>query len=458
VATGSRRADMSTWERGFRVREELTFDAFVGDVASGQVWLDFASIPQVCDASSAGDVDEQIRQQVAAVKSISAYVERADYFWIVAPTAEHVDKKTRRDLSTYRSRAWCRLEESVNLLSLQSRMPLVVTESPRLSSYSPTEFLLFLGGNTHLGPCSGAVTCCELNHTVVREGRAYQIPCDKELMSWLLQKLYFAKFDNLEGQGSLGMAFRLSWSANALLVASSKHGDQARIAVRDRLFNMFGGVGEPAKTSLGISPFHISIFLNDLALVKEVLATEIPERPRVSLVTADDNHLLDHCAYVGAVDIMEVLWDSEVVGVNELDRVNALGSRPMHKAAEWGHLAVVQRLLLWHADVNASKASTSTLAGEMPLHCAALRGHTLCCKLLLEHAAEACARDAKGRTPAHSAMTQPVIVAGSLEAGAAAKTFSLLLAARADAVAADQDGLTPLDLAAAWGVHLLLTT
>merc|ERR1719491_1872151 len=101
---------------------------------------------------------------MAAVMSISAYIERADYFWIVAPLAEHKDTRSQRNFHTYRKRGWCRLEECANLLSKKAMMPLVITEAPLLASYTSMEFMFYLAGNADLGPPVGEATCCEVGH------------------------------------------------------------------------------------------------------------------------------------------------------------------------------------------------------------------------------------------------------------------------------------------------------
>merc|ERR1719362_1577982 len=141
----------------FRDREapaarQLSASTFALDVARGMVWLDFSSIPQLCDVGPADSAEEQAGKQEAAIHSIPAYLERANYFWILAPSAEHVDKRERRDFQTYRQRAWTRFEECVNLLTNKSIMPLVVTELPFVASYSMGEMLPWLAGNVCSGP------------------------------------------------------------------------------------------------------------------------------------------------------------------------------------------------------------------------------------------------------------------------------------------------------------------
>ncbi|CAE8695459.1 unnamed protein product [Polarella glacialis] len=130
ASIGSQRSEFAAAESAQRCSDTITEDTFKQDIEEGLIWLDWSSIPQVLEVSE-DRVEQTLKDQLAAIHSIGAYLDRSSYFWILAPKALHKDQKTLRDFSTYRTRAWCRLEEWANLLSSSSMMPLVVTEAPR---------------------------------------------------------------------------------------------------------------------------------------------------------------------------------------------------------------------------------------------------------------------------------------------------------------------------------------
>ncbi|CAE8697179.1 unnamed protein product [Polarella glacialis] len=130
ASIGSQRSQLAAAESAQRCSDTITEETFKQDIEEGLIWLDWSSIPQVLEVSE-DRAEQTLKDQLAAIHSIGAYLDRSSYFWILAPKALHKDQKTLRDFSTYRTRAWCRLEEWANLLSSSSMMPLVVTEAPR---------------------------------------------------------------------------------------------------------------------------------------------------------------------------------------------------------------------------------------------------------------------------------------------------------------------------------------
>ncbi|CAE8628967.1 unnamed protein product, partial [Polarella glacialis] len=195
TSIGSQRSQLAAAESAQR-SDTITEDIFKQDIKEGLVWLDWSSIPQVREVAK-DRVEQILKDQMAAIHSIGAYLDRCSYFWILAPTAIHKDQKTVRDFSTYRTRAWCRWEEWVNLLSSSSMMPLVVTEAPRIVTYSSLAFVLDNAGRPERGPCSGILSCCSAGHSISIGGERKSIPCDKISMQSVLEKLYSAKMESL---------------------------------------------------------------------------------------------------------------------------------------------------------------------------------------------------------------------------------------------------------------------
>ncbi|CAE8617399.1 unnamed protein product, partial [Polarella glacialis] len=181
------RSQLAADESAQRCSDTITEDTLKQDIEEGLIWLDWSSIPQVLEVSE-DRVEQTLKDQLAAIHSIGAYLDRSSYFWILAPKALHKDQKTLRDFSTYRTRAWCRLEEWANLLSSSSMMPLVVTEVPRIATYSSLTFVLDNAGRPERGPCSGSLSCCSAGHSISIAGERKSIPCDKISMQSVLEK------------------------------------------------------------------------------------------------------------------------------------------------------------------------------------------------------------------------------------------------------------------------------
>ena len=134
------------------------------------VWLDYFSIPQM---SSSRATIEQIATVPSmdavyidnAVKSIPYYVERSSFFFVVAPKAKHSDEGHTCDLTSWRSRGWCRLEEWANNLSLNSKCPVIVTET-NVMVQSWEDYVVLVGGTRKGSVACGEFTCCQLGHQI----------------------------------------------------------------------------------------------------------------------------------------------------------------------------------------------------------------------------------------------------------------------------------------------------
>ena len=148
-----------------------------------------------------------------------------------------------------------------------------------------------------------------------------------------------------------------------------------------------------------------------------------------------------HCGDQLLPDIARLL-------VEQVADVNAQaddGRIPLHVVAEWGRLEVMPVLLEHGANVGAKNNE-----GRTPLHLAAIFGSVETVRVLLEHGANVVVEDNdnEGKTPFHLAATS-----GSVD------TVRVLLEHGANVVAEDNEGRTPLHLAAISGsetVHILL--
>jgi ankyrin repeat protein len=138
---------------------------------------------------------------------------------------------------------------------------------------------------------------------------------------------------------------------------------------------------------------------------------------------------LTWAAEFGHEDVVQLLLESGKAQVNLKDQ---LGRTALHLVSNsYAVHQSVMRLLLEHkADANARNKK-----GEMPLHLACERGHPSLVCLLLKHNAEVNARKQRGQTPLHRAAENPDEYYLAME---------LLLKHKADVNARDKKGRTAL--------------
>ena len=156
-------------------------------------------------------------------------------------------------------------------------------------------------------------------------------------------------------------------------------------------------------------------------------------RPEVAdtLISKGAKLDLHEASMTGRMEVVKGLVSEDKTKVGSLSRD---GFTPLHLAAFFGHIEVVEYLLKNGADANAIANNPTKVR---PLHSAVAHRHLEISKLLVEHGADVNARQQGGFTPLHEAA-----FGGSLELA------GLLLDHGADIEAKTDKGLTALALTA----------
>ena len=175
--------------------DKVNLMSFAQHVEEGVVWLDFSSIPQMIDVQDADKTEllQHEMKQALAVQTIPYYLERSNYFWVLTPDAVHEHSKDICGFASWRGRGWCRLEEWANFLSKRCLMPLVVTDAPKISTYSMFSFMLDNLSKPERAPCMGEFSCCAKDHTYGEGSLARVLPCDKKGIVQVLNVMFNAK-------------------------------------------------------------------------------------------------------------------------------------------------------------------------------------------------------------------------------------------------------------------------
>lgn len=418
----------------------LTQDLFCSHVDTGHVWLDYSCIPQAAEARL---------EQLDAIRSIPAYLERCDYFWVLAPEAKHDDTKEWCNFGTWRSRGWCRLEEWGNYLSVKSCAPVVITNTPKLRTILWIDFLMACSGKPSMAPCAGDFSCCRNGHRVVdASGQDGSIVCDRTVILPVLTRLYEAKRQHfLELPSSMSYRFFIGFvepvffggagEANQYNLANPR--ESVRAFMRRCGFESLSDLGQP---SIGL--WNLAAGHGNIPMLKKLM--DIPEAMLQLQDPVYSLSVLHWAACSGHAQAMKFLFDNSLCSLGIVNEPRGdLKITALDRAAKYGHPNTVQSLVSLKANVHSCRADGSTA-----LHGAAESGHLLCCEALLIGRADANALDAKGRSPLHMA-ADPVTFYGCCSEKPS--VLALLLSARADPHQSDFDGRSAYTIAVATQFH-----
>eukprot|EP00398_MALV-I-01_sp_L67-1_P000112 gene112-643_t len=170
------------------IPKKLNFASLLQDCL---VWLDFLSVPQLNGErkSQSDDIDESCRLQdmLNAINSISVYIQRCDLMLVLAPVVAHFDNGTECQLSSWKSRGWCRLEAIVSSLVGPSKFIVIVESEVRMVIYNVNQML------TRDSVGCGEFSCCTQGHVIDVNGVPTETSCDKTKISDVLSSLVHAE-------------------------------------------------------------------------------------------------------------------------------------------------------------------------------------------------------------------------------------------------------------------------
>jgi len=160
-------------------------------VLDWDVWYDYFGCPQIDDRA----YDTGAAELQAAVNSIPAYCNVADYVFVLAPPITHVDTGVMMSRSTWGMRGWCRAERTAAVLSRNEKLLLFIL--------SPTSILVSNGNEwARAWPGEGDFTV-EADRPKVKQltDELLQIKCHalwvkRDMPKWRFYKALFPR-----GQG-----------------------------------------------------------------------------------------------------------------------------------------------------------------------------------------------------------------------------------------------------------------
>mmetsp|Transcript_75234 Transcript_75234/g.178767 ORF Transcript_75234/g.178767 Transcript_75234/m.178767 type:complete len:599 (+) Transcript_75234:134-1930(+) len=420
---------------------KTTEEAITDDILEGSVWIDFCCVPQVVDVVDVKDMDQTTEQQSKAIASIPAYVQRADYFWVVAPRAVHADTGVVCNFNTWRRRGWCRLEEWANNLVERRKFPLVLTDKPKLDTVGMVDYYVGCVGHEDRSVCSGDFTCCSLGHVVTtEEGHMITIPCDKEKVSNVIRELYRGK--------------KAAWAAADQKLMHNfsillKRAVYAGSDFYEKDYDAHESVGEflsrikykdvDDTDGLGSGPWLpacMTAHPDLLALLEKAKPGMMTSRNKIGFMP-----LMGFCLHYE--DVLEELMTlvPHMGDASHINLATELGYTALSYAAS-GWPDRVKLLLERKADVNHQDS-----CGRTALHAAAMKNVPACMDILIAHKADVDLQDKYGNTALHYA-ADVVTILGNNDDSSKTDVVKSLVAARARVQVQNKEGKTPAVVAA----------
>jgi hypothetical protein len=294
----------------FDVVPTMTGEFWKEILPNAVVWMDFFSMPQPnqLDVEAVGaesDARHLSTDLMKAVRSIPAYVEASEYFFVLAPPAQHKDLENISDKESWARRGWCRMEAQARALSTTSGPIIMVSGAECAETMVPAEWY-----RTPVG--SGEFTCCKLGHKLETENGCVDIECDKIKVAQVLDTMYHNKVAALKRQGKK-TEWRWLLARRQTLFSNLPHEYATFLPHTLEAFLKeyeFASVNDQEETGWG--PLRFATLAKDGALVKELIAqgadinNALPEA-ELDLYHQKSQTILHSAAVFGDKGVIEAL-------------------------------------------------------------------------------------------------------------------------------------------------------
>jgi len=387
-------ADKGYLPAGLKVTSEEWKELLIhGDVF---IWMDLLSMPQpgTFRDRRGMEVATSLDELIKAVRSIPAYVELSSHFFVLCPAVVHKDTGELCDYGSWLDRGWCRLEQMSLALSCSGENPVIVVTGPEATPF-------MIGALTRIAhmPGLGDFTCCALNHRKSQGGVMKSIPCDKQVISQLLEQMVRKRMELHLGRNQL-LDYRL-WKAyrTRLQQGMGPEAVPERAQTMERFLEEYRFCGpcdeevpvetgvaifKTPSTATGMTPITIAVMEGNPPVLRELIASGANPKAKTAVdyrqlgISASTEMLQGFAVFCGAnhEQVLRILVDAGV-DVNEKGHA---GLTPLSAAVASLNAGAVDALLEVGADINVHAG----FAGGTPLSDAAFTSSSAIVQQLLD--------------------------------------------------------------------------
>lgn len=344
------------------------------DPDRGFCWLDIWSIPQASPSD-----------QSLAIQSIAAYVTLASLMMVVAPPCTHANTGDRCDITSWRSRGWCRLEELAfcfkDFGAKDSARIFILDEA----GGGPRSDTTMLGGprkDPDSSVLRGEFTCCKRGH---RSANGEPLPCDKETLARVAGYLEDTFADRLLDKGDM-LAYRRLVSSRWARMCEEPPAVSA-----EALLSKLRIASATAKLEGPMYAVHYAAYSNNPVAIAELLE----QRADIEALDDSDNTPLHLAAMTNAPLAAKALIDAGA----DVNALNMYGASPVILSTFPTGTEVLRLLIERRGDVHVKLGSSTPMIehrGASALHGAAFFGRQGAVDLLLEARADPMDRQGEG--------------------------------------------------------------
>lgn len=367
---------MLTHCAGFDYHSEPTMEKTGSDkagelnLANIFVWLDYWSIAQ-----------KSKEQQRAAIRSIPAYASSAAIMLVLAPAVNHGDTGELLGLASYRSRGWCRAEETVYSLSdiMDGGAPRIhACEKIGISSRAVNVCTTHRLRDPNASVLRGAFTCCQLGHV---DAAGNPIVCDKLYLHSLLESMEETVADQLLKQSDMPGWRRLLSTRWARMCE-----EPTPLSAEDFMDGL--QIQSPRQMLEGdMYPIHYAVYANNVTAIRDLLG----KGACLTCRDSDGNSPLILAATSDSSLAVSALLEARA----DIDDRNKFGVTPLMASIVLPGVLSMRVLIAKGADASipfSESCPAKPLRGMAPVHFAAFHGHKVAMELLLQAKADAGAK------------------------------------------------------------------